>query len=75
MAIVLFEKFGKHEPLNRQAKRHAKEGRADQPFDLGRHVGGCTIALTPCSCAWRPMLLSAERLQGDDTTMPVLVKG
>ncbi len=26
LAMVLFEKFGQHQPLNRQAERYAKEG-------------------------------------------------
>lgn len=26
LAMILFEKFGQHQPLNRQAKRYAREG-------------------------------------------------
>src|SRR5215510_11870641 len=42
LAMILFEKFGQHQPLNRQSERH---------------------------------VLTAERLHGDDTTVPILAKG
>jgi transposase len=37
LAMVPFEKFGRHQPLNRQAERYARGARrADQPVDPGR---------------------------------------
>ena len=36
--MVLFEKFGQHQPLNRQSKRYAREG-IDLPLStLADHV-------------------------------------
>ena len=36
LAMILFEKFGQHQPLNRQAERLCTRRRADQPVDDGR---------------------------------------
>ena len=36
LAMILFEKFGQHQPLNRQADRYATRGRAAQPLDARR---------------------------------------
>ena len=37
--MIMFEKFGQHQPLNRQAERYALRRRADQPVDHGRRGG------------------------------------
>ena len=42
---------------------------------LADQVGGCTAALTPLFKRLEAHVLSAERLHGDDTTLPVLAKG
>jgi transposase len=47
LAMILFEKFGQHQPLNRQAERYAKEGVPISLSTLADQVGGCTVALTP----------------------------
>jgi transposase len=47
LAMVLFEKFGQHRPLNRQAERYAKEGVPISLSTLADQVGGCTAALMP----------------------------
>src|SRR6202051_2673616 len=75
LAMVLFEKFGQHQPLNRQAERYAKEGVPISLSTLADQVGGCTAALTPLFKRLETYVLSAERLHGDDTTVPVLAKG
>lgn len=72
--MVLFEKFGQHQPLNRQAERYAREGVPISLSTLADQVGGCTIALTPLFRRLEAHVLSAERLHGDDTTVPVLAK-
>lgn len=74
LAMVLFEKFGQHQPLNRQAERYAREGVPISLSTLADQVGGCTIALTPLFRRLEAHVLSAERLHGDDTTVPVLAK-
>src|SRR5208283_1018612 len=75
LAMVLFEKFGQHQPLNRQAERYAKEGVPLSLSTLADQVGGCTAVLTPLFKRIEAHVLSAERLHGDDTTVPVLAKG
>src|SRR5947199_4078903 len=75
LAMILFEKFGQHQPLNRQAERYAKEGLPLSLSTLADQVGGCTAALTPLFKRIEAHVLSAERLHGDDTTVPVLAKG
>jgi transposase len=75
LAMVLFEKFGQHQPLNRQAERYAKEGVPISLSTLADQVGGCTAALMPLFERLQAHVLSAERLHGDDTTVPVLAKG
>ena len=75
LAMILFEKFGQHQPLNRQAERYAKEGVPISLSTLADQVGGCTAALTPLFKRLEAYVLSAERLHGDDTTVPVLAKG
>src|SRR5580700_6383780 len=75
LAMILFEKFGQHQPLNRQAERYAKEGVPLSLSTLADQVGGCTAALTPLFKRLEAHVLSAERLHGDDTKVPVLAKG
>jgi len=75
LAMILFEKFGQHQPLNRQAERYAKEGVPISLSTLADQVGGCTVALTPLFKRIEAHVLSTERLHGDDTTIPVLAKG
>ena len=76
LAMILFEKFGQHQPLNRQAERYAREGVPLEPVDAGRsgrrRLRGAAAAATSCIEAH---VLAAERLHGDDTTVPVLAKG
>jgi transposase len=75
LAMVLFEKFGQHQPLNRQAERYAKEGVDLSLSTLADQVGACTAALAPIHALIRNHVLAAERLHGDDTTVPLLAKG
>lgn len=75
LAMVLFEKFGQHQPLNRQAERYAREGVDLSLSTLADQVGACAAALAPLHALIRSHVMAAERLHGDDTTMPVLAKG
>jgi transposase len=75
LAMVLFEKFGQHQPLNRQAERYAKEGVPVSLSTLADQVGGCTAVMMPLFKRLEAYVLSAERLHGDDTRVPVLAKG
>jgi transposase len=75
LAMLLFEKFGQHQPLNRQADRFAREGVPLSLSTLADQVGGATAALMPLYRRIEAHVLAAERLHGDDTTVPVLAKG
>src|SRR6195952_687926 len=75
LAMILFEKFGQHQPLNRQAERYAREGVPLSLSTLADQVGACTAVLMPLFHHLRAHVLAAERLHGDDTTVPVLAKG
>src|SRR5277367_843545 len=75
LAMVLFEKFGQHQPLNRQAERYAKESVPISLSTLADQVGACALALMPLFNRLEAHVLAAERLHGDDTTVPVLAKG
>ena len=75
LAMVLFEKFGQHQPLNRQAERYEKEGVEISLSTLADQVGACTAALQPIHDLIRAHVLCAERLHADDTTVPLMAKG
>ena len=75
LAMVLFEKFGQHQPLNRQADRYAREGVEISLSTLADQVGACTAALRPIHALIRAHVMAAERLHGDDTTVPLLARG
>jgi transposase len=75
LAMILFEKFGQHQPLNRQAERYAKEGVEISLSTLTDQVGACAVALQPIHDLIRAHVLGAERLHADDTTVPLLAKG
>jgi transposase len=75
LAMILFEKFGQHQPLNRQSERYAREGIDLSLSTLADHVGACTAALAPLHALIEAHVLAAERLHGDDTTVPILAKG
>jgi transposase len=75
LAMILFEKFGQHQPLNRQSERYAREGIDLSVSTLADQVGACTVALQPLHAQIEAHVLAAERLHGDDTTVPILAKG
>lgn len=75
LAMILFEKFGQHQPLNRQSERYRREGIDLSVSTLADQVGACTMVLQPLHALIEGHVLAAERLHGDDTTVPVLAKG
>jgi transposase len=74
LAMILFEKFGQHQPLNRQCERFAREGVEVSLSTLADQVGTCAGVLKPLYSLIEAHVLAAERLHGDDTTVPVLAK-
>ncbi len=75
LAMILFEKFGQHQPLNRQCERYAHEGVEISLSTVADQVGACMMTLMPLYRLIEAEALKAERLHGDDTTVPVLAKG
>ncbi|HEY5798271.1 MAG TPA: IS66 family transposase [Bosea sp. (in: a-proteobacteria)] len=75
LAMILFEKFGQHQPLNRQAERYALEGVPVSLSTMADAVGSGCAALDPILRRIEAHVMAADRLHGDDTTVPVLAKG
>src|SRR5487761_2546998 len=75
LAMIVFEKFGQHQPLNRQAERYALEGVPIALSTMADAVGAVSAALDPLRRLIEAHVMAAERLHGDDTTVPVLAKG
>ena len=75
LATILEAKFGQHLPLNRQSETFAREGIELDTSTLADWVGACTANLSPLVALIRAHVMAAERLHGDDTTVPVLARG
>jgi transposase len=75
LAMIVFEKYGQHQPLNRQAERYAREGVDLSLSTLADQVGGCAVLLRPIYELIRAHVFAGSRVHGDDTPVPVLAKG
>jgi transposase len=75
LAMVLDAKFANHLPLNRQSEAYAREGIDLDVSTLADWVGACTATLAPLFTLIQAHVMAAERLHGDDTTVPVLARG
>jgi transposase len=75
LATILFEKFGQHQPLNRQSECYGREGIDLSVSTLADQVGAATTALAPLHALIARHVIDAERLHADDTTVPILAKG
>ena len=64
LAMILFEKFGQHQPLNRQAERYAREGVPLSLSTLADQVGAGCVVLDPIFKRLEAHVLAAERLHG-----------
>jgi transposase len=74
LAMILVEKYANHQPLNRQSEHYAREGIELSVSTMADHVGACAATLTPLSELIRAHVFAAQRIHGDDTTVPVLAK-
>lgn len=74
LATILEAKFGQHLPLNRQSESFGREGIDLSVSTLADWVGACTSTLAPLVAMIRAHVLAAERIHGDDTTVPVLAR-
>jgi transposase len=75
LATIVFDKFGMHQPLNRQSQRFRCEGIDLCVSTLADQVGAAVFAVMPLYRLIEAHVLGAERLFGDDTTIPILAKG
>src|ERR1700690_1568011 len=75
LATIVFEKFGQHQPLNRQAERYALEGVPIALSTMADAVGSVCASLDPLLGLLEAHVMAAERLHADDTTVPVLAQG
>jgi transposase len=74
LAMVLYGKFGLHQPLNRQSAEYAREGVELPLSTLADHVGACAATLQPLVDLIRAHVFAGERIHGDETPVPMLAK-
>jgi transposase len=75
LAMIAFEKFAQHQPLNRQAERFAKQGVPLSLSTLADQIGVVCDATAPLFDLIEAHVFAAERIHGDDSTVKVLAKG
>jgi transposase len=66
LAMIMFEKFGQHQPLNRQAERYALEGVPIALSTMADAVGSVCHVLDPLWRLIEAHVMAAERLHADD---------
>jgi len=69
LAMIMFEKFGQHQPLNRQAERYALEGVPIALSTMADAVGSVCTVLEPLIRLVENHVMAAERLHGDDSVL------
>ena len=74
LAMIMVDKYANHQPLNRQSDQFAREGIELSVSTMADHVGACAATLLPIYELIKTHVLAAERIHGDDTTVPVLAK-
>jgi transposase len=75
IAMVAFEKYGQHQPLNRQSERFMREGVDISLSTLADLIGHACVALAPIHALIEHHVLAGSRVHGDDTTVPLLARG
>jgi len=75
IAMIAFDKYGQHQPLNRQSERIAREGVDLSLSTLADLIGHACVALSSIHALIECHVLDAGRLHGDDTTVPLLARG
>jgi transposase len=75
LAMILDAKYGEHQPLSRQSESYAREGVDLDVSTLADHVGACTTVLSPLHDLIRRHVSGAERVHGEDTTVPLFARG
>jgi transposase len=75
LAHVITSKFADHLPLYRQSEIYAREGVDLDRSTLAKWVGQTSSLMEPLLEALRRHVMSASKLHGDDTPVPVLAPG
>ena len=75
LAMIAYEKFVQHKPLNRLAEQLASEGVPLSLSTLADQLGATCAVLEPLFARLEAHVFAAERLHGDDTPVKVLAKG
>lgn len=75
LAHVLVSKYADHLPLYRQSQIYAREGLELDRSTLADWVGGAAELLEPLIGSLGRYVLSAQKIHGDDTPVPVLCPG
>jgi transposase len=75
LSHLLVGKFCDHLPLYRQSEIYAREGLDLDRSTLSDWVGQAAWLLDPVVAAIRRHVFAAEKIHGDDTTVPVLTPG
>jgi len=75
LAHLLVAKYCDHLPLYRQSEIYAREGLELDRSTLSDWVGQAAWLLDPVVAAIRRHVFAAEKIHGDDTTVPVLAPG
>jgi transposase len=75
LAHILVSKYCDHLPLYRQSKIYARENIDLPRSTLADCVGGSSALLEPLVNALGRYVLSAQKIHGDDTPVPVLCPG
>lgn len=74
LGSLVFQKYGLHQPLNSQRDRLESEGISLSLSTLADQIGAVSVAARPLFLLIEAHVLAAERLHGDDTTVPRLAK-
>jgi transposase len=75
LAHVMVSKYCDHLPLYRQSDIYARSGVELERSTLADWVGGSSELMAPLLEALRRYVMSASKLHGDDTPVPVLAPG
>src|SRR5271166_4303672 len=75
LAHLLVSKYCDHQPLYRQSEIYAREGLELDRSTLSDWVGQAAWLLDPVVEGIRKHVFAAEKIHGDDTTVPVLEPG
>jgi len=75
LAMIAYDKYGQHQPLNRQSERFALEGIHLSVSTLADLIGATCVALEPAYNFIEAMVFTGGRVHGDDTIVPVMARG